>query len=68
MNKLKKPNVKKKGTGEKRGSDQTLQKRLISQVTRLFLMLVITLIVVSGAFMYFSNIRSEERRVGKECG
>ncbi len=56
MNKLKKPNVKKKGTGEKRGSDQTLQKRLISQVTRLFLMLVITLIVVSGAFMYFSNI------------
>ncbi len=56
MNKLKKPNVKKKGTGEKRGSDQTLQKRLISQVTRLFLMLVIALIVVSGAFMYFSNI------------
>ncbi|MDE6890018.1 MAG: Cache 3/Cache 2 fusion domain-containing protein [Eubacterium sp.] len=56
MNKLKKQNVKKKGTREKRGSDQTLQKRLISQVTRLFLMLVIALIVVSGAFMYFSNI------------
>lgn len=38
--------------------DQTLQKLLVTQVTRLFLILVIALIVVSGTFMYFSNMNT----------
>lgn len=38
--------------------DQTLQKRLVMQVTRLFLTVVIILIVVSGVFMYFSNLNT----------
>lgn len=41
-----------------RKQNQTLQKHLVSQVTRLFLLLVIALIVVSGAFMYFSNMNT----------
>lgn len=50
MKKTKKQNSK--------AARQTLQKHLVSQVTRLFLILVIALIVVSGAFMYFSNINT----------
>ena len=38
--------------------DQTLQKLLVTQVTRLFLILVVALIVVSGIFMYFSNMNT----------
>ena len=44
-------------TGKKQ-QGQTLQKHLVSQVTRLFLMVVIALIVVSGAFLYFSNLNT----------
>lgn len=43
---------------KKQNSDQTLQKRLVSQVMRLFLITVITLIVVSGVFMYLSNMNT----------
>lgn len=43
---------------KKQQSDQTLQKHLVSKVTRLFLLLVVALIVVSGAFMYFSNMNT----------
>ena len=50
MKKLKKQTSKATG--------QTLQKHLVSQVMRLFLILVIALIVVSGVFMYFSNINT----------
>ncbi len=44
--------------GQRQVPEQTLQKRLVSQVTRLFLLLVIALIVVSGVFMYFSNMNT----------
>lgn len=43
---------------KKQNSDQTLQKRLVSQVMRLFLITVIILIVVSGVFMYLSNMNT----------
>ncbi len=47
-----------KATGKNQPADQTLQKHLVSQVTRLFLILVITLIIVSGVFMYISNMNT----------
>ncbi len=46
---------KSKTVSKKQHTNQTLQKHLVSRVTRLFLILVITLIFVSGTFMYFSN-------------
>lgn len=55
--KKKKQNRKVPETGKKQ-QGQTLQKHLVSQVTRLFLMVVIALIVVSGAFLYFSNLNT----------
>ncbi len=55
--KKKKQNLKVPETGKKQ-QGQTLQKHLVSQVTRLFLMVVIALIVVSGAFLYFSNLNT----------
>lgn len=55
MQKKKLQNQKKSGSAKKQDKNQTLQKNLISQVTRLFLILAITLIAVSGVFMYFSN-------------
>ncbi len=58
MKKAQKPNPKATGTGKNQIPDQTLQKHLVSQVTRLFLILVITLIVVSGVFMYISNMNT----------
>ena len=58
MKMMKKSNSKTAGSGNGQNSDQTLQKHLVSQVMRLFLILVITLIVVSGVFMYFSNINT----------
>ncbi len=56
MKKMKKQNSKAAETEPRRGQDETLQKLLVSRVTRLFLILVIALIVVSGVFMYFSNM------------
>lgn len=56
MEKLKKQDLKTEETGKQKNPDQTLQKRLVSQVMRLFLILVIILIVVSGGFVYFSNM------------
>lgn len=53
---MKKQNSKAAETEPRRGQDETLQKLLVSRVTRLFLILVIALIVVSGVFMYFSNM------------
>ena len=58
MKKTNKQISKAAASGKKKPSDQTLQKNLVSQVTRLFLLLVIALIVVSGAFMYFSNMNT----------
>lgn len=58
MKMKKKSNSKTARPGNGRNGDQTLQKHLVSQVMRLFLVLVITLIVVSGVFMYFSNINT----------
>ena len=55
MKKKQKSDPKTLKTGKKEQSDQMLQKQLVSQVMRLFLVFVITLIVVSGVFMYFSN-------------
>ena len=55
--KKKKQNPKVPEAGKKQ-QGQTLQKHLVSQVTRLFLMVVIALIVVSGAFLYFSNLNT----------
>lgn len=46
------------GPQNKQKTDRTLQKQLVSQVKHLFLVLVITLIVVSGIFMYFSNLNT----------
>jgi len=51
-------NSNKADSAKKNHKDQTLQKNLVSQVTRLFLILAITLIVVSGVFMYFSNMNT----------
>lgn len=51
-------NIKAVKKEKKQNSDQTLQKRLVSQVMRLFLISVITLIVVSGVFMYLSNMNT----------
>ncbi len=45
-------------SGNPQFPDHALQKRLVSQVTRLFLALVIALILVSGTFMYFSNMNT----------
>ena len=39
-------------------SGNILQRRLISRVLGLFLILVTTLILVSGGFMYFSNLNT----------
>ncbi len=49
---------------KKQHRDQTLQKHLVSQVTRLFLILVIALIIVSGVFMYFSNMNTLHEMAG----
>lgn len=51
-------NIKAVKKEKKQNSDQTLQKRLVSQVMRLFLISAITLIVVSGVFMYLSNMNT----------
>lgn len=56
MKKNKKQNLKAPETGKKQ--EQTLQKRLVYQVTRLCLIVVIALIVVSGVFMYVSNLNT----------
>ncbi len=58
MKKMKKQISKPAKTEKKQNQNQSLQKLLISQVTRLFLLSVITLIVVSGIFMYFSNMNT----------
>lgn len=58
MKKMKKQNSKAAKAEPKRRKDETLQKLLVSRVTRLFLILVIALIVVSGVFMYFSNMNT----------
>lgn len=58
MKKLKKQNSNSAGSGKKQAANQTLQKNLVTKVTRLFLALVIALIAVSGAFMYFSNMNT----------
>lgn len=41
---------------KKQNQGQTLQKHLVSQATRLSLIVVVVLILVSGTFMYFSNM------------
>lgn len=56
MKKMKKKNPKPAKAEKKQ--NQTLQKLLVSQVTRLFLISVIALIVVSGVFMYLSNMNT----------
>lgn len=56
MKKNKKQNLKAPETDKKQ--EQTLQKRLVYQVTRLCLIVVIALIVVSGVFMYVSNLNT----------
>lgn len=43
---------------KKQNQGQTLQKHLVSQATRLSLIVVVVLILVSGTFMYFSNMRT----------
>ncbi len=58
MRKTKKQVSGKAVTGKKQLQNQTLQKHLVTQVTRLFLILVATLIIVSGIFMYFSNMNT----------
>ncbi len=58
MKEIRRQNTRTDGTEGKQVPEQTLQKHLVSQVTRLFLLLVITLIVVSGVFMYFSNMNT----------
>ena len=55
MRKTKKQVSGKAVTGKKQLQNQTLQKHLVTQVTRLFLILVATLIIVSGIFMYFKG-------------
>lgn len=58
MKKTPKSNFKTAKAGKKQQSDQMLQKNLVSQVMRLFLILAATLIVISAAFMYFSNMNT----------
>ncbi len=58
MKETKKQNPKTAEVAGKQVPEQTLQKLLVSQVTRLFLLVVIALIVVSGVFMYFSNMNT----------
>ncbi len=58
MKKLKKQTSNAAESGKKQGTNQTLQKNLVTKVTRLFLALVVTLIAVSGVFMYFSNMNT----------
>lgn len=58
MKKTPKPNIKTERNEKKHPSDQTLQKNLVSQVMRLFLILAATLIVISSTFMYFSNMNT----------
>ncbi len=55
MKRRKKENSQTNVSKKKKIQDQTLQKQLVTQITRLCLMLAVTLIVVSGIFMYFSN-------------
>lgn len=55
MKRKEKQHSKTNVSGKQKIQDQTLQKQLVTQVTRLCLMLAVTLIVVSGIFMYFSN-------------
>lgn len=54
------PKLKSKAAkaGKKQPEGQTLQKNLVSQVMRLFLILAATLIVISGTFMYFSDMKT----------
>ena len=58
MKKTPKPNLKTAKNGKQQNSNQTLQKNLVSQVMRLFLILAVTLIVISSTFMYFSNMNT----------
>lgn len=58
MKKIKKQTSKPAKKEKKQNQDQSLQKLLVSQVTRLFLLSVIALIVVSGVFMYISNMNT----------
>ena len=58
MKKIKKQTSNAAESGKKQGANQTLQKNLVTKVTRLFLALVVTLIAVSGVFMYFSNMNT----------
>ncbi len=58
MKKIKKQTSTAAESGKKQGANQTLQKNLVTKVTRLFLALVVTLIAVSGVFMYFSNMNT----------
>ncbi len=58
MKKIKKGSPKAAKAGKKQLQDQTLQKLLVTQVSRLFLISVIALIVVSGVFMYLSNMNT----------
>ncbi len=54
------PKLKSKAAkaGKKQPEGQTLQKNLVSQVMRLFLILAATLIIISGTFMYFSDMKT----------
>ena len=58
MKKATNQNFKAADSGRSQIPDQTLQKLLVSQVTRLFLIVVVALIIVSGTFMYFSNMNT----------
>lgn len=58
MKKIKKGSPKAAKAGKKQLQEQTLQKLLVTQVSRLFLISVIALIVVSGVFMYLSNMNT----------
>ena len=58
MKKKQNKNLKAVEVEKIQNAEQTLQKHLVFQVARLFLILVITLIIVSGTFMYFSNMNT----------
>lgn len=58
MGKVKKQTFRTAEDGKRQVSDQTLQRHLVTKVTRIFLILVVTLILVSGIFMYFSNMNT----------
>ncbi len=58
MGKVKKQTFRTAEDGKWQASDQTLQRHLVTKVTRIFLILVVTLILVSGIFMYFSNMNT----------